>query len=172
MADTLSRRGASGSRQRQYVSTVNEAERNFSSSIDIQFSKPYSWSMTFERLLCHFWEIYLPRGQYFPLMHPTQLQLGGSISVLQEMPPSDLLRCAMLSVVFTNLARNNPTHSDLRQQGLMLHGLALNNMAEALAAPNRYKTLELLAATRLLSFLQVQFHPLLDAMGQFWLMKS
>ena len=133
-----------------------QLESTTTSSVDLLFSRPYSRASVEARLLGVFWERYLPLGQSSHAMDPTQRLLGGSISVLQSMSPlTVLLRQALVSMTLVSLAEEDSQRTDLLEQGLKLHGLALNNMIAALAKSKRHQGIELLVATRLFSFYQV-----------------
>lgn len=97
----------------------------------------------------------MPNSCSYPLFNDTQRALGGSISVLQDLvPQSRLLKIGLGALALRSIASREVDAGWMEKEALKLHTLTLQETGKALAA-SRVRDLELLGATRLLSFYEV-----------------
>jgi hypothetical protein len=102
-----------------------------------------------------FWSNYLPNGHSYPLFNETIRALGGSISALQELvPQSNLLKFGLGALALRSIASTESAPEWMKREALRLHTLSLQKTGAALTAP-RTRDLELIGATRVLSFYEV-----------------
>lgn len=97
----------------------------------------------------------MPNGHSYPLFNETIRALGGSISALQEIvPESNLLKIGLGALALRSIASTESGTEWMEREALRLHTLSLQNTGAALTAP-RTRDLELIGATRVLSFYEV-----------------
>lgn len=97
----------------------------------------------------------MPNGHSYPLFSETIRALGGSISALQELvPQSNLLKLGLGALALRSIASPEAGTEWMEREALRLHTLSIQKTGAALTAP-RTRDLELIGATRVLSFYEV-----------------
>lgn len=97
----------------------------------------------------------MPNGHSYPLFSETIRALGGSISALQEVvPQSGLLKAGLRALALRSIASTESNSGWMEREALRLHTLTLQQTAKVLMG-SRARDLELIGATRILSFYEV-----------------
>ncbi|CAI7567256.1 unnamed protein product [Penicillium glandicola] len=104
-----------------------------------------------------FWTSYMPNSQSFSLFNDIQRDLGGSVSVLRDIPSEkSILRTALGALALSTVGNNDSNQPWMRHQGAKLHMSALQQMRKALSS-HRKPDLELLGAARIFSLYEALY---------------